>query len=176
MKLADEIDKYLAKPIRYDLSIVALFLIIEYAVSILWHNMGWPMIHILDRDKALDYIDNLIAGTVSLAGFMIAALTILITVKASLKVRGIEDAENALEIILSSNHYQNIIAIFKHTIIELVLIFISLYVVWIYSENVSNLILFKSILSCVFLMIVSMSRSLYILFGVLDLENFKKEE
>lgn len=171
-----QIDSYLESPIKYDIVIVCLLLAIEYVIELLWFSQGWPTIKILSRTDVLSFISSIISGAIALAGFMVAALTIFISVKASLKVRGIEDAENALDIIFSTGHYQSIINVFKHSIIELIALFIVLYFGWIYSANFSELVMFKLALSSVFIIVLSMARSLYILFEVLGLENLKKEK
>jgi hypothetical protein len=175
-KIGYILDKYFFTPIRYDFIMVVVLLIVEYLLEIIWVKYNLPKIKILDRATELNYISSLISGSIALAGFMVAALTIFITVKASLKARGIEDAENALDIIFSTGHYKTIIAVFKHTIVELIAIFILLYLAWIYSANLSDLFIFKIAISSVFIIALSVTRSLYILFAILGLENYKKEE
>ena len=175
-KIEDAVDKYLEKPIRYDFVFIAIALCLEYVVELGWRRFNLPLIKVIDRAKELDYISSVVSGSVALAGFMVAALTIFISIKASLKARGIEDAENALEIIFSTGHYKNIIAVFKNTIIELIILFIILYLFWLYSANLTDVAIFKVLLCSIFIIGISVVRSLYILFDVLDLEGFKKEE
>lgn len=175
-RLDKAIDGYLLKPIRYDIAIIATILIIECLIEYFFIKNDLPLLKIVDRVTEISFISSLISATVALAGFMVAALTIFVTVKASLKVRGIEDAENAMQIIFSTDHYKEILRIFKDTIVELIILLIVIYLGWMCSANFSDIVLSRLIFASVFAITMSISRSLYILFQVLDLESYKKEE
>src|SRR5882724_7630666 len=108
------IDFYLGKPLICDVIIIILLWIVSYQLPPFLINL----IKIPEKQIELNYISSLISISVTLAGFIIAALTILITVKSSLKARGYEDAENALEYIFSTKHYKSIIQVFINSIIE----------------------------------------------------------
>lgn len=159
-------DFYFKIPILCDFVLILILWVLSLYVSC-------PLIKVLDKEALLNYLSNLVATSVTLAGFIIAALTILVTVKSSLKARGFEDAENALEYIFSTKHYECIIKVFIRSIIELVLILIALYVVWLVSENIQENNLYRILIFSTFGVLTSLLRSLFVLFKVLSLETLK---
>lgn len=167
-------DFYFKKPILWDAIVVVLLWVISLNISYLLSNLNLPLIKVLDKGTLLNYLSNLVETNVTLAGFIIAALTILVTVKSSLKARGYEDAENALEYIFSTKHYASIIKVFVKSISELVLILIILYVVWLVSENINEKNIYRVLIFSTFGLLTSLLRSLFVLFNVLSLENINR--
>ena len=125
---------------------------------------------LLDKAQQLNVLSNLIGTTVSLAGFILAALTIIVTFKSNLKVKGFEDSNNALEYFFSTNNYKNIVEVFKKSITELVIIFIVLYLIWLSSTNLSCNVLGNFLLGSVIGTITSIVRALYVLFNILNFQ------
>jgi hypothetical protein len=162
-------DFYLAKPIIIDLAIVA-------TVLTFWHNSPLFMLPIPEKLSQINILSSLISTSVSLAGFMLAALTIIVTFKSNLHAKGVNEAENALELIFSSKHYSTIVKIFKTGIIELIISFAMLYTVWVTSDGFGVQIIHKFNAAGIFIILTTISRSLYILFEILSLENFKRPE
>ena len=162
-KLDDVIDGYFASPVFFDLAIIAVTILI---------NRLFPIIPfmLLDKAQQLNVLSNLIGTTVSLAGFILAALTIIVTFKSNLKVKGFEDSNNALEYFFSTNNYKNIVEVFKKSITELVIIFIVLYLIWLSSTNLSCNVLGNFLLGSVIGTITSIVRALYVLFNILNFQ------
>lgn len=134
-----------------------------------------PAIKHLKKTDELTYIAYLSSSGVTLAGFIIAALTIVISVKSSLKSKGFEESENAMHYILSTHHYKKIVKTFIDSIIELISVFIFLYITWLFSENISEKNIFKAISISTFGIIAPTFRSVLVLFTVLNLEHLKKQ-
>lgn len=157
------INHYLRWPLLFD-AVVAIALGLGAAKYLM------PCIIIDYTEKLLDVIFSIIGTCVSLAGFILAALTIIVTFKSNLKAKGIAESNDALELILSSKHYGSIVSVFKTAIIEFIVVAITLYLVaalsWVFST--SNLL----IVTIVSIIISSLTiwRSLFMLFAILNLE------
>lgn len=168
------LDFYFAIPIFCDGLLIVFILLIEYLGKIAMIRCGLPLIDILDSAREMSYLSSIVSTIVALAGFMVAALTILITVKASLKARGFSDSENALVYIFTTDRYHEIVGVFMHSIKELIILLICCYIVWISAANINGLIISKFLFCVTFAIATSLIRSIYILFSVLKLENKKR--
>lgn len=169
MKLKGKIlDFYFRAPVVLDFAIAAIiWLISKYK----------PFFHINLTDKVnqLNIVSNLIGTNVSLAGFILAALTIIVTFKSNLKAKGIQETDNALELILSSKHYERIVTVFKKALLEFVLCFVFLYFFWTLTDNLSIVTIFRIAITGVIITSLTIIRSLFILFIILNLEKHKRE-
>lgn len=157
------IDIYLRRPILLDL---VFSVCLYFAVSALFLKFQFSF----DKPAYINVISNIIGTTVSLAGFILAALTIIVTFKSNLSIKGITQAENALELIFSTQHYYRILSVFKGAILEFVFLFIGLYTVWQFSNNIEEgQMFFVSICSILLTAFITL-RSLAVLFKILSLE------
>ena len=125
---------------------------------------------IKDLNKIDGYISNIISALVSLAGFILASLTIIVTVKSNIKIRNLEDAENSTELLLTSRNYKNIITAFRDTIIELVFGLVVTYLVWLPIFHFSNLIYISLIAFGVIVIVLTLIRALLVLFKIIFME------
>lgn len=169
MKLKTKIlDFYFKMPVVIDILITA----------VIWFVSKYkPLfaIKLSDKTNQLNVLSNLIGTNVSLAGFILAALTIIVTFKSNLKAKGIEDSDNALELILSSKHYEKIVVVFKNALLEFVLCFIGLYFFWTISDNLSIATIYRVDITGIVLTALTIIRSLFILFVILRLEKHKRD-
>lgn len=168
------VDFYFAKPVLFDLIAVAIMASFNYFITPLLANIGVPLVGIFDKNTSLNYLSNITSANATLGGFIIAALTILITVKSSLKARGFLDAENAMEYLFSTENYQNIVQVFIKAIAELFIILVILYLTWFLSGNLSEKLLFLIIVYSTYGIFSSVFRVLFTLFSVLRLENLTR--
>jgi hypothetical protein len=166
-KLRNKIlDFYLKFPLFSDGVLVFILYFLHNKVSFFHFTLT-------DKNNQLNILSNLIGTSVSLSGFILAALTIIVTFKSNIKAKMIEESANPLEMIFSSIHYPNIVRAFRIAISEFSACFILLYIFWASSDNISihniNLIVCSGIL------IISMTilRSLLVLFKILVMENIK---
>lgn len=174
-KASNIIDSYLDKPLRYDLIIVISLILIEAFIIVpVVKSIGRFGLIVLDHTEQLAYIANLISASVSLAGFILAALTIMISVKSSLKARGFNDAENALEFLFTTKHYFRVVKVFKHATIELVIVAFVLFLASSLIANFSVLTIQRLIFATTFATVLAVVRALFILFKVLSLEEMKR--
>jgi len=163
------VDTYFSYPILFDLVLVAIVWVSANSFSIINFNL-------VDKTNQINILPYIISADVSLAGFILAALTIIVTFKSNLKAKGIEDADNALEMIFSSKHYESIIKVFKKSLVEFVLCFIVLFFVWASTDNLSIKTINRIVVSGIVLTSLAIIRSLYILFVVLDLDKHKRPD
>lgn len=118
MKLFDKIiDKYFAYPLLIDLVVV----IVVWICSKYFYLFDFQLIN---KENQVNILSNLIETNVSLAGFILAVLTIIVSFKANLKAKGLKDADNALELIFSSKHYYKIVSVFKMALLEFIFCFV----------------------------------------------------
>lgn len=170
MKAFDRtIDTYFSYPILFDL-------VLTTVVWVCANNFSIFDFQLIDKTNQINILPYIISADVSLAGFILAALTIIVTFKSNLKAKGIEDAENALEMIFSSKHYKSIIKVFKKSLVEFVLCFIVLFFVWASTDNLTIKTINRIVVSGILLTSFAIIRSLYVLFVVLDLDKHKHSE
>ncbi|MBA4283838.1 MAG: hypothetical protein C0432_06065, partial [Candidatus Puniceispirillum sp.] len=62
------------------------------------------------------------------------------------------------------------VQVFKDAIIELVLIFIISYIVWVSQNNIDNYDIFKWIISAIIIIFLSISRTLLVLFTIIKID------
>lgn len=167
--LNSTIDNYLAIPIFWDviLALIICFISVNHPILI---------INITDKTNQINLLTNLISTDVSLAGFILAALTIIVTFKSNIQIKGLDDAQNALELIFNSKHYSSIVKVFKHSLIELVMSFSFLLYSWLHSDNFSTVTIFRINNAGMLFTFMSILRALYILFKVLDLDKYKNAD
>jgi glycerol uptake facilitator-like aquaporin len=159
---------YIRYPIPFDIALVIL----------IWYVSRFNILNfeLTSMEAQLNIMSSIISTDVSLAGFILAALTIIVTFRSNLKAKDMDQATDALELILSSGHYKDIKGVFKVAIKEFLLIFIVLYFLWNSSANFSvySLTIFNA---CGILLTgIVVIRTLTILFGVIDLDETKFDE
>lgn len=161
------IDKYFAIPIIIDTVVVSIIWLLSMSHPILIFNS-------LERINQINILPNIISTDVSLAGFILAALTIIITFRSNLQAKGMEKATNALELILSSPHYLSIITVFKKSLIEFCICFICLFLFLASVDSFSTITIYRTNITGIIITGLAILRSLYILFTIMGLSEEKK--
>ena len=162
------LDIYFKSPLIIDIIIIIIFWCISTYKPI-------STVELTEKINHLNILSNLIETNVSLAGFILAALTIIVTFKSNLTAKGIEDSDNALELILSSKHYEKIVSVFKGALLEFVLCFLALYFFWSIADNLSITIIYRVEICGIVITGLAIIRSLFILFAILGLQNHKRD-
>jgi hypothetical protein len=160
-RLRDSIDRYLRFAFAIDMIII---------LSLWMLNSHFSWFHFIYNKKEVnvDIIGNIISASISLAGFILASLTIIVAIRSNVKSKTPEQAKTPLELFFSVDTFKSIVKVFKIAIVELVICFVYSYILWTISNNLNNELIFKSIVSLVFLMVVSTIRSLFVLFLLID--------
>ena len=119
------------------------------------------------RENQENNLLNLISSNVSLAGFVIAALTIIITFKANTAYKKIEDIKTGIELIFNTSIYSHIIKVFIIAIFEYVLVFIILFVINIFSKAFNNFLFSSLLLSFLLISFLTTFRVIGVLFYII---------
>ncbi|RUT68546.1 hypothetical protein D0817_20695 [Flavobacterium cupreum] len=143
-------------------------------VCIVWIcNSNFSLISFIINSKEdnISIISDIISASISLAGFILAALTIIAAMRSNITNKAPEAAKNPLELFFSNGNYKSIVKVFVGSIKELVFVFIVAYIVWICKENLKNDFLFRTIVSMSLLMFLSVIRSLAVLFRIIHIND-----
>lgn len=157
------LDYYFKRPLLFDLIIVVIFFVGFY------YNKFFVGINIVSGIFD-NIISNIISTMVSFAGFIITALTVIVTVKSSLKIRNISDAKNGLELLLTSNNYRRIVGVFKYAVIELIIGLFIMYLIWVPYFLIPYYV-YLFVVSCgIFIIMITIFRTVYVFFNIVFLE------
>lgn len=155
------LDGYLRHPLKYDLflSILCVLALHRWAIHL-------PLAS-FDRATILS---SLAGAAVSLAGFILAALTIIATFRANVATKRVLESVTKMESLLNGPAYGEIVNVFKGAIVGLVLCTLVLYLGLLFGAdqpirhiNLLNLVGLIEI-------ILSIARCLYILFRVVEID------
>lgn len=162
------IDLYLKHPISLDVFLILSLFLVNHFLPIFF-TIKYSL------NTQLNVLSSLIGTSVSLAGFILAALTIIVAFKSNIASKKPEEANNPLELLFSTDNYPKIIKVFKDAIIELTVVFIALYIVWIMLDNLTGSILLNSNIYGAILIFLTVFRTLFVLFLVLTLDTSNDE-
>ncbi len=160
-------DSYLRFAISIDLILFAAIIFLQNRYNL------FQVPNLQQNSWVQDTFSNLIATSVSLSGFILAALTIIVTFKSSIKAK-LSDSEfeklNGLELILSSKHYITIIELFKQVLYELVFVFILLSYFWLFQQEFTNTAIYYSLVYATLAISLALTRTIIVLFKILILD------
>ncbi len=126
---------------------------------------------IAPKKDNLDIVSDTISASISLAGFILASLTVIASIRSNITNRHQDATRNPLEMFFSDVNYKRVVQVFKDAILELVLIFIISYSIWVCQENIENYTIIKWIVSAIILILVSVSRTLLVLFTIIKIDS-----
>ena len=98
------IDYYLNNSLTIDLVCVILIGIINSYFSVFKFNIG-------TKENNISILSDIISASISLAGFILASLTIIVAVKSNLTNKNPESAKNPLELFFSAGNYKKILIV-----------------------------------------------------------------
>jgi hypothetical protein len=142
-------------------------------IIILWFANSYLTIidfTIAVKEENLEIISDTVSASISLAGFILASLTVIASIRSNITNRPPDATRNPLEMFFSDKNYTRIVQVFKDAIIELILVFILSYFIWISQENFENYTLLKWIVSAVIIIFLSISRTLLVLFTIIKID------
>ncbi|WP_139255317.1 hypothetical protein [Hymenobacter psychrophilus] len=152
---------YFIAPLLWDALLIGLIvLILHFFAKYL------PLIT-LDLPTVLD---SLASTAISLAGFILTGLTIIVSIRANLSYKGINESNSGIELLFNSWAYGSIVKIFKGAIIGLILSALLLYLALIFSGTITYRHIILISIICFIEIFMSMFRCLYILFKIITIE------
>lgn len=102
-------DKYYAKPLRYDFVIISAFCFSYWLIT-----TKYNVTLVNDPELIKSFTTDLLNTSISLAGFVLASLTIIVTFKDNTNSKKNENTEaTGLELLFSSKHYSTIVNVFS---------------------------------------------------------------
>uniref|UniRef100_UPI00404921CD hypothetical protein n=1 Tax=Flavobacterium sp. TaxID=239 RepID=UPI00404921CD len=155
------VDTYLYYALIIDIIAIALLWFANSKLSIFTFSLN-------NTDDNIEIVSNIIGASVSLAGFILASLTIIVAIRSNIVNKTPEQSQNPLQLFFSIGTFKTIVKVFKIAIIELILCFIASYLIWTVSANLSNFTIFKTIIVLIYLMAMSTIRSLFVLFLLIE--------
>jgi hypothetical protein len=162
-KYRELVDSYLQYALFIDIAVIGILWLLNSKVHLFEFEFK-------SKTEHLSLIENIIGASISLAGFILASLTIIVAIRSNILSKQPENSENPLELFFASGTYKAIVKVFKIAITELVLCFIVSYIITISSTNLENDFLFKSLIGLIYLVSVSTMRSLFVLFLLIDVD------
>lgn len=157
------IDHYLNNALFADFMLVV-------AIWVCNTYFSWFDFSIAAKDKNLEIVGDTVAGSISLAGFILASLTVIASIRSNITNRPPDGAKNPLELFFSDANYSKIVQVFKDAIIELIVIFLVCYAFWISQENISNFSIFKLLVCAISVTTLSVFRTLLVLFTIIKID------
>ncbi len=162
------LDKYFFKPFLYDIVLCIGVILIFY----LRRDFFTKHFDVKNFDGIISNITSTIA---TFAGFTIAALTVIVTVKSSLQIRHIKQAENGIEMLLTSKNYKRILNVFKYAIVELLITLAVIYILWI-PYFIFPYYGYLAVISCgILILATSIFRIAFVFFNIIFMEFYVKD-
>lgn len=131
------LDKYIKYPLLFDLIIVCVFIFVKHILS----NKNIISINItLETLKSV--VSDIISTTISLAGFILASLTIIVTFKDNINHKEIYNKIEAkidltgMELLFTSKHYKRIVGVFSWACIIFLSIFFLISIVKLFLDKI----------------------------------------
>ncbi len=171
------LDGYYKRPLLWDLLIATLAcLAIEWLL-----RPRLSFLHFPKCDTVLDLLSDLANTSISLAGFVLAALTIVVTFRdnmhhkeATLDVKKREEL-SALELLFLSRHYYGIVKVFSWATLILVAVFIVAAMLKLAHVEFGDVPLFYGALFLMMVLSLTILRCLFVLFRIVRLQSAAKE-
>lgn len=152
------LDKYIKSPLLYDLIIVCVFIFVKHILS----NKNIISINIpLETLKSV--VSDIISTTISLAGFILASLTIIVTFKDNINHKEIYNKIEAkidltgMELLFTSKHYKRIVGVFSWACIIFLSIFFLISIVKLFLDK----IVVDFILDIIILSFITLSATIF---------------
>lgn len=145
------------------------------AAAIVAKFLGFPV----EKFKVSDLRDiqqSFIDTSISLAGFILAVLTIIVTFKANVSYKKIQHTETSLDLLFNSEVYLTIVNLLKWTILELIINACLLYYFRIFTNYFLESINLSVLVLTFFLVFGAIFRSLYVMFIVVNFDAKKNVE
>lgn len=156
---------YFRRPLFCDsIFFSSLVLINELAIS------KYKEIIVLNRNTLNNLLNELVSSSISIAGFIIAALTIILTIKDNVNAKEKNSVNSGLKLLLTSKHYKSILDVFYNTSFIFVSTFFYFSLIEIFDGSLSDKVEMYLILFGLIVTTLGTFRCLYILKSILYLQ------
>lgn len=164
-------DIYIKRPLFWDLIIIVIVLFIKYLVSYIF-----PILSLPKQEALASIYSDLIGTTISLAGFVLASLTIIITFKDNINHKEIlRKAENkeeitGIELIFSSKHYGRIVGVFSWACLIFLILFLFVIVLKLSQAFLNENIQLDLCIALIGLIFLTIIRTLIVLYNIIQIQ------
>ncbi len=163
------LDRYIKRPLLYDLIIILVILGVLYLIL---NKLEVDVTS--SKDDIKSTITDVIGTSISLAGFVLASLTIIVTFKDNITHKEIsapsQNPQTSIGLLLSSKHYKTIVGIFTWAAFIFLGLFLLISVVKAFASHIEAKALFYLSLWAVLLTAFTIFRSLLVLYNVIQLQ------
>ncbi|MEO8588550.1 MAG: hypothetical protein ABI432_04210 [Flavobacteriales bacterium] len=170
------LDGYYKRPLLWDLLLAALAcVLIQWVVRPRCGFLTFPQC-----DTVLDLLSDLSSTSISLAGFVLAALTIVVTFRDNMhhKEATLDEEKkqelSALELLFLTKHYYGIVKVFSWSTLILVAIYIIAAVLKLAHGEFGDVPLFYGAVYLMIVLSLTILRCLYVLFRIVRLQSAGK--
>lgn len=158
---------YIKRPLLYD---ILLCIIVVGIIQLLGSYCGS-----ITASKAESAYSDIVNTSISLAGFILASLTIIVTFKDNIshKENSSEKPKvelTGIELIFSSKHYGRIVGVFSWAAIIFVLLFLVFSLLKLFIDIIPDKYLLETVICGIILITMTIYRSLLILYKVIKLQ------
>ncbi|MDX9883169.1 MAG: hypothetical protein RBS73_13995 [Prolixibacteraceae bacterium] len=159
---------YIKRPLLYDLFICAFIITVIEVFNVLSLS--------ITLDSAKSTISDIVNTSISLAGFILAALTIIVTFKDNIAHREQSNPNpklndlSGLELIFSSKHYKRIIGVFSWAAVIYISIFLLFSILKLFLSKIPEKFYLDIVLVGILLISFTIFRSLLVLYNVIKLQ------
>jgi hypothetical protein len=159
---------YIKRPLLYDLLIcgIIVFCIDYFQILTLTVSL----------DSAKSTISDVVNTSISLAGFILAALTIIVTFKDNIAhkeksnpTKNSED-QSGFEMIFSSKHYKRIVGVFSWAAIIYISLFLMFSILKLFLSKIPEKFYLDIVLVGILLVAFTIFRSLLVLYKIIKLQ------
>ncbi len=176
-KINKLLDKYIKHPLLYDLIFILVLLAVKHILSS--QNILSISISI---DTLKSIISDIISTTISLAGFILASLTIIVTFKDNINHKEIYKKASkkvdltGMELLFSSKHYTRIVGVFSWSCIIFLTIFFFISITKLFLDKIGKETIFDLIILSFILLTATIFRCLLILHKIIKIQISSSKE
>ena len=167
-------DKYIRRPLLWDIIICSLM------VALFYFLLEYKKYYTLDVDleSLKSNLSDIISTSVSLAGFVLASLTIIVTFKDNIAQKQQEPNPDTnpnniitgVELLFTSKHYKRIVGVFSWAAFILLFLFFIFSGIKMFTKILSIHIIFYSTIVGITLIALTIFRSLLVLYQIIRLQ------
>ncbi len=158
---------YIKRPLLYDLLICSILVTITQFIE----SPGYAISSV----KAESAFSDIVNTSISLAGFILASLTIIVTFKDNISHKENSSDKSkiemsGLELLFSSKHYKRIVGVFSWAAFIFVLLFLVYSLLKLFIEKIPETNFLELVICGIILISMTIFRSLLILYKVIKLQ------
>lgn len=161
------IEAYYKRPILFDY--IASSVIIGGIVALNYYSL----FNLPDADKSIDFASDVAAIGLTVSGFILTLITILITFKSGqlLSEEGLTNGSSPFKIFLASSLYNKSVSILKYGVLSLVIVSFFLYALKLFlSPRYLEYVFYSNVLGLV-IMLATFVRCFYVLGIIMRMQN-----